>query len=132
MDICPRGHIRVCLKRRSVVSLSVRTIERFSSMEEQPAYCWKDVGSIPTTSAVGWEGLKWSEKSVAYSNSKLEFSRKGATSLVGWEGLNGLKNRSHRAIQNLNIPERVRLVLLEKLLYVYVCMSVFFFRLINR
>ena len=51
-------------------------------MEEQPAYCWKDVGSIPTTSAVGWEGLKWSEKSVAYSNSKLEFSRKGAASQV--------------------------------------------------
>ena len=66
-------------------------------MEEQPAYCWKDVGSIPTTSAVGWEGL------------------------------NGLKNRSHTAIQRLNFPERVRLVLWGGKECSYVVCEHFFF-----
>ena len=53
-------------------------------MEEQPAYCWKDVGSTPTTSAVG---------------------RDGAHIMCF------LKNRPHTAIQTTLItPERVRLV----------------------
>ena len=52
-----------------------RSTRRFSSMEEQSAYCWKDVGSTPTTSAVGWDGAHnvFPEKSVAYSNSNNSF-----------------------------------------------------------
>ena len=62
-------------------------------MEEQPEYCWKDVGSIPTTSAVGWDGYDRFRTSSAiiflknrsHTAIKLfDYSRKGAASLVGW------------------------------------------------
>ena len=61
-------------------------------MEEQPAYSWKDVGSIPTTSAVGRDGYNRfrtrfryyiPENSVAYSNSNQLFETPERVRLVG-------------------------------------------------
>ena len=64
-------------------------------MVEQPAYSWEYVGSIPTTSVVGWEGILLVRSSSAIINLKIgriqqiksnhfDNSRKGATSPVGW------------------------------------------------